>query len=283
MQFRVVRILIGCIGSVIFLWFFVPGLLTGHLHIGVVTGTVIGLILTIYAIFFSQINRFLKFLWRHVAGRVIICVVSAAILAILILAIMCMICMGSGMRRGRTQENSMKGGNMAAEQDIAMSDSQDGQPAGHTVVVLGCRVYSYGPSLMLRSRLDAAYECLTASPESVCIVCGGQGSNEPEAEADVMYDYLTGRGIDPARIYKDDTSEDTNGNLINAAEIISANDLNPLCTIVTSDYHCYRALQYAEQLGYEDPAALPAGTLWWLFPSAYVREMYGILEMWFLK
>lgn len=171
---------------------------------------------------------------------------------------MCMVSMGRGMKRS--------------------ADSQQG-----TVIVLGCRVYSYGPSLMLKARMDAACEYLNDNPGSICIVCGGQGSNEPESEADAMYTYMTGKGIEPSRIYKDGISEDTNENLTNAAEIIKQNDLDQKCAIVTSDYHCYRALKNAERLGYEDPAAIPADTLWWLFPSAYVREMYGILEMWLLK
>nr|MBE6018621.1 YdcF family protein [Lachnospiraceae bacterium] len=254
---KILRTLLGTAGIILFLWFFVPGLLTAHFHIGVVTGTIISILMIIYAVFAGQINRFISFLWSKAAGKVLIFIVLAAVAAILTLAIMCMVCMGRGMKK-------------------------DAERSG-TVVVLGCRVYSYGPSLMLRARLDEAIEYLDEVPGSVCIVCGGQGKNEPETEAAAMYGYLTERGVGPSRIYTDDTSQDTFENLTNASKIIEENGLDEKCVIVTSDYHCYRALKYAERFGYRDPSALPAKTLWWLFPSSYIREMYGILEMWFLN
>lgn len=255
--FKIIRIILGCAGIVLFLWFFVPGLLTAHFHIGVVTGVVISILMIIYALFAGTINRFIIYLWSKAAGKVIIFIILAAAAAILTLAIMCMICMGSGMKKSTEKSG--------------------------TVVVLGCRVYSYGPSLMLRARLDEAIQFLNNDEDAVCIVCGGQGKNEPESEAAAMFGYMTDRGIDKKRVYMEDKSLDTLENLTNSLGIIKENNLDENCVIVTSDYHCYRAIKYAEKLGYRNPSALPAKTLWWLFPSSYIREMYGIMEMWFLN
>ena len=58
----------------------------------------------------------------------------------------------------------------------------DGQDC--TVVVLGCQVFPDGhPSLMLRGRINAAYDYLTAHPDALCVASGGQNGSEPISEA----------------------------------------------------------------------------------------------------
>jgi len=94
---------------------------------------------------------------------------------------------------------------------------------------------------------------------------------------------MTSHGLSADRIFTEDASTDTQENLANAASLIKDNGLNPQTVIATNDYHIYRALEYARSTGFEAPGALPAPTLWWLFPSLTVREMYGIMEMWFLN
>ena len=56
-----------------------------------------------------------------------------------------------------------------------------------------------GPSRVLQYRLDAAYDYLVENPDTKVIVSGGQGSDEMISEAQGMYDYLAGRGIDHQR------------------------------------------------------------------------------------
>mgnify|MGYP002624857781 CR=1 FL=1 len=238
-------------------WFLIPGLLTRSFHIGTVTGIGIALILIVYGIWGKWINKLFRMIWQKTAGKLLLCFIGAVAAAVLGLAVACMICMGNG-RQSPPEE-------------------------GSTVVVLGCRVYNYGPSLMLVARLEEAYDYLQRNPDSACIVCGGKGDNEPREESAVMKDYLVAMGIDPVRIYTDSTSMDTMENLTNAAEIIRENSLNERCAIVTSDYHVYRALKYAGKLGYKDAGGVPSYTLWWLFPSSYIREMYGIMELWFIN
>ena len=97
--FIVFRIVLGCLGVVLFLWFFMPGVLTANFHIGVVTGVIISLIMVLYAVFSDHINRFIKMLWHHIAGKILIFAVLLAVSAILVLAIVCMASMGRGMSR----------------------------------------------------------------------------------------------------------------------------------------------------------------------------------------
>lgn len=245
------------VGIVFFLWFFVPPFRTGNFHIGSYTGTALSVAVLAYGILFDKINALISRIWRHFLGKCVLGLIVLVLVAILGLAVACMVAMGSGYNKSA--------------------------PPKSTVVVLGCHVYPSGPSRTLRARLNSAYDYLIDNPDSCCIVCGGQGNNEPCTEASAMYEYLTDKGIDPARLFLEDTSTDTLENLRNARAIINENNLNPQVSIVTNDYHMYRALRYATSTGYENPGAISTPTLWWLFPGFYIREMYGILEMWILR
>ena len=52
-----------------------------------------------------------------------------------------------------------------------------------------------GPSRALQLRLDTAYDYLVENPDTIVIVSGGKGSNEPVSEAQGMYEYLAGREL----------------------------------------------------------------------------------------
>lgn len=150
-----------------------------------------------------------------------------------------------------------------------------------TVVVLGCRVYGERASLMLMERLDAAYEYLIENEGAVCILSGGQGEGEDITEAECMYRYLTKKGIEPKRLYKEEKSTSTRKNLAFSKEIIEQNDLKRDIAIVTNEFHEYRATKVAKALNLNS-SAIPAKTAWWLFPTYYVRELYGIMYEIFL-
>ena len=57
-----------------------------------------------------------------------------------------------------------------------------------------------GPSTVLRYRLEAAADYLKENPDTVCVVSGGKSPSEPEAEGDVMAEWLAAHGIDAGRI-----------------------------------------------------------------------------------
>ena len=95
-----------------------------------------------------------------------------------------------------------------------------------TVVVLGCQVFPDGhPSLVLRGRIQAAYDYLSRHPEAVCVASGGQNDSEPITEAACIRDTLAEMGIDPARIYLEDKSTSTEENLAFSAQVIAENGL----------------------------------------------------------
>ena len=89
-------------------------------------------------------------------------------------------------------------------------------------IVLGALVNPDGqPSAALAARCDTAAELLAENPDSKAVLCGGQGSNEPCTEADSMFAYLTEqKGVDPARLLREDASTNTIENLENARTLI---------------------------------------------------------------
>lgn len=146
-----------------------------------------------------------------------------------------------------------------------------------TAVVLGAQVKSYGPSVMLRARIDAAYDYLEENPDTAAVVTGGQGSDEPMSEGKCMYDELTAYGILPDRVYVEDRAEDTTQNLKYSMQIISEENLNGDIAIVTDGFHQLRARLIAFQLGIEgDIGAVNADTSPLYFPTFTVREWFAL-------
>ncbi len=132
------------------------------------------------------------------------------------------------------------------------------------VIVLGAQVYPDGtPSLQLQGRLDAAYERWQAQRDLLIVVCGGQGQDEPRAEADVMKDYLTARGVPEDSILREATSVSTRENIALAKALLPPSASRFI--VVTSDYHLPRALAIARDAGL-DAQGIGAPTLpeWWI-------------------
>lgn len=157
-----------------------------------------------------------------------------------------------------------------------LKEINDRPQGDSTMVVLGCQVKESGASLMLRRRLDTAFEYLTEHEDMKVIVSGGQGEDEPMSEAECMYDYLVGKGISPGRIYMEDKSVNTAENIEFSKEIIGQYGLFPDITIVTDGYHQLRADMFAKERGMR-AYNIPAPTSWYLVPTYWVREWFGIV------
>ena len=145
-----------------------------------------------------------------------------------------------------------------------------------TVVVLGCRVKNKKPSLALKERLDKTYQYLNENPKLQCILSGGQGANEEISEAKCMYQYLVSKGIDPHRLYQEDKSTSTSENILFSYQLIKKENLPKAITIITNEFHEYRAQTIARRLNIKS-YAISAHTAWWLFPTYFVREIFGIV------
>ena len=129
------------------------------------------------------------------------------------------------------------------------------------LVVLGAKVNPHGPSLALRNRIDAACDYLTAHPDAIAILSGGQGSDEPMTEAQCMWEQLVARGIDPARLWLEDRSTNTWENMKFSRELLEANtgSAPEKIALVSSEFHLFRAQLFARRFGF-DAVGVPAST-----------------------
>lgn len=250
---KIIKSIIFLVGLLFFVCFLLPFVIRGIVNIGNVTGLVISFCIMVYAWQMTGINCWLGVAWNKPIGKVVLSIIGLCIVTVIGLVIVITSCMITA-NTNKSKENS-------------------------TVIVLGCKVNGERPSLMLVERLEAAYDYLIENPNSVCILSGGQGNDEDISEAECMYRYLTGKGISSERLYKEERSTSTRENLIYSKEILETYGLSTNITIVTNEFHEYRAGRIARSLGLEY-SAVPARTAWWLFPTYYVRELYGILYEW---
>ena len=146
------------------------------------------------------------------------------------------------------------------------------------IVVLGAGVRGTVPSLTLAERIGAAYDYLDTHPDSIAILCGGQGPGEDITEAACMYRELIEMGIDPNRLLQEDQSTSTIENLTFALDVAEdTTGTRPTkIGIVSSEYHIFRATRFARDLELE-AFGIPAKTTW--FPlrlNYYLREIVAV-------
>lgn len=249
---KCIFILLGVIGLI---WFMLPYIIYRIMIIGNVTGICVSVLLILIGIFQKLIDRLLLTAWKRMAGKIILSIIGV-IVTIMILLVIVMSGLMIHAAVKKPQQNA-------------------------TLIVLGCKVCGTDPSLMLEERLQAAYTYLNDHPDAVAILSGGQGSGEEISEAECMYRYLTERKIDTERLLKEDKSTSTRQNLAYSMEILKEHNLDDNVTIVTNEFHEYRASKIAKTLGLK-PAAVPGKTAITLFPTYYVRELYGILYEWIM-
>ena len=144
------------------------------------------------------------------------------------------------------------------------------------IIVLGAQMKPEGPSAVLKFRLDAACEYLTANEDTVCIVSGGQGRNEPCSEAEGMYQYLVEQGIEAERILKEDQSTDTSENIAYSAALIG--DPDSSVGIVTNNFHVFRGVHLAKAAGFGEVYGIAARSNVYFQLNNMVRDFFGMLK-----
>ena len=152
------------------------------------------------------------------------------------------------------------------------------QPACDYIIVLGAGVNGNVPSLSLQERIRAAYDYLTANPDTAAILSGGQGPGEEITEAACMYRELTAMGIDGSRLLLEEKSTSTMENLTFSMELVQAQQGIRLqrVGIVSSEYHQFRAGLFAKELGLE-AVGIPAKTTWFTLRwNYYLREIAAV-------
>lgn len=119
-------------------------------------------------------------------------------------------------------------------------DQIDGEP--RVMVILGCQVKPWGPSILLQDRLDKALDYLENEPDMTVVVSGGQGPDEHISEAQAMADYLMEQGIGKERILLEDQSHNTVQNLTLTRQLLDelGYDLEQDIVVVSNGFHLTR-------------------------------------------
>lgn len=248
---KIVMLIFAIIFFMLFIIFLLPVVVAGIINIGNITGALATGLLTAVFLFWDKFSLLISGWWGSSKSRIAVIIIGG-IFSLCIIA--------------------------ASVISFFMIKEINDNPKGNdtTLVVLGCQVRGNQPSLMLKCRLDSAYNYLSEHTEVSVVVSGGQGPDEAVSEAECMYDYLVSKGIDAERIYIEDKSTDTNENIRFSKKIIEQNGLCSDITIVTDGFHQFRADIFAKRQNLR-AYNISARTQWWLVPTYWVREWFGIV------
>jgi vancomycin permeability regulator SanA len=113
------------------------------------------------------------------------------------------------------------------------------------IIVPGALVQPDGqPSLMLKDRLDVAYELYKAGAAPKILVSGDHGTVSYD-EVNNMRKYLENRGVPTEDIFMDHAGFDTYDTMYRARDIFEVKS----AIVVTQKYHLYRAVYLAQEMG----------------------------------
>ena len=119
-------------------------------------------------------------------------------------------------------------------------DRIDGDP--QVMVIFGCQVKPWGPSILLQDRLDEALDYLEDHPDMTVVVSGGQGPDEHMSEAEAMAEYLIEKGFAQEQILLEDQSHNTLQNLRCSSQVLYDNgyDTTDEIMVVSNGFHLTR-------------------------------------------
>ena len=152
------------------------------------------------------------------------------------------------------------------------------------IIILGCGFRKDGtlPPL-LRGRVDKAIEFWKKQTQenqksAIFIPSGGQGRDEPMAEAEAMGRYLRECGIPEENLLEENQSKNTYQNMEFSKKIIEDRDGEKeqhKAIYVTTNYHVFRSGLWANLAGLHIEG-LGSKTKWWYWPNAFIRECAGL-------
>ena len=170
------------------------------------------------------------------------------------------------------------------------------------LIVLGAKVKEDSLSNSLRKRLDKAIEYSQRNPDTILILSGGQGPDEPMSEARAMYEYLLYNGVPEEQMAMETISTSTVENIAYSKVLIDeiqnekrekqAREMRPIAPgpyvlaedkplqigVLTSNFHVFRARMIAEKWGIPGIYGIASESDKLLFPHLCVRECAAILK-----
>jgi len=160
-------------------------------------------------------------------------------------------------------------------QGLIISSAHTEEAEVDALIVLGAGLRNDAPSMILRTRLNAAIRYLESRGDTPIIVSGGLGEGATITEAEAMYQYLSARGVDESLIWKEEESTSTRENLAYSLAVMEENGLdveNAKIAIVSNEFHLYRAKLIAGKAGVE-AVGVAAAT-----PGLDLRVLYFFRE-----
>ncbi|MBR3125592.1 MAG: YdcF family protein [Mogibacterium sp.] len=131
-------------------------------------------------------------------------------------------------------------------------------------------------SRLLQERLDKAIVVYRKDPSPTKLIpSGGKGSDENISEAEAMKRYLLEQGIPESDIIMEDKSTTTLENLKFSKDIIDSREGRKYTSLVTSNYHVYRALRYCRRVGLKCKGIGSHVALYY-WPCALIREFIAV-------
>lgn len=112
------------------------------------------------------------------------------------------------------------------------------------IIVLGYPVKNcLSPGSLLASRLEVAFTEFVEASDALIIVTGGSTATQNCTEAEVMKEFLLKKGVAMDKVILENKSLNTFQNAAFAADIVKEIQYREL-TLITSDFHRYRAEKY---------------------------------------
>ena len=170
---------------------------------------------------------------------------------------------------------------LVTEIPVLLGSRSDEDTSADYLIVMGAGVNGNVPSLSLLNRLQTAEAWLLENPEGIAILSGGQGNGELITEAQCMYDWLTARGIAPARLILEPEATSSYENILFSLALIEARggDSTGKVAIVSNEYHLCRIRLIAKELGCQ-PVCVGARTPYFtLYVNYAIREAAALWEI----
>ena len=144
------------------------------------------------------------------------------------------------------------------------------------IIVLGSGIIGTKVTPLLAARIEKGMDLLSANPNAMLIMSGGQGPGEDMPESEAMAAYAVDKGVDKRRIITETKSVSTQENLLFSRRLMEKE--NPKIVIITTAYHVFRALLLAKQQGIKC-VGYGAKTKWYFTLNALLREFVGYLRL----
>ncbi len=153
------------------------------------------------------------------------------------------------------------------------------QPDLDYVIVLGAAVREDGLSNTLKLRLDKAAEYAAQNPDTILVLSGAKGPDEPCTEAFAMQQYLLKQGVEAEKMLLEEQSASTLENIVYSRLLLQNQGYGPGSVgVLTSNFHLMRARLIAERQGLGQVAGIAAESDRIMMVHNSLRDALAILK-----